>query len=106
METSAFGSCNGLFFLSLEYMESMSDVYYRVLNFLREKHQIHLGVNVVVTTHNGVMKALFMYASAIQGFDVDYASFDLGNASILVVEVNDNEVCVVAASGLRYREAK
>jgi broad specificity phosphatase PhoE len=87
-------------------METMADVYVRVLDFLQEMHKKHQGQNVLVATHNGVMKALFIVAAARQGFDVDYRSFDLENASIVVVEVGDFGIQVPAANGLKYREGK
>lgn len=84
-------------------MESMSDIHVRVTQFLLEKEDLHKGENVIVATHNGVMKSLFMASLAEMGFDVDYRSFILGNASVLVIEVGDFGVKVKAATGLSYK---
>lgn len=87
-------------------MESMSDVHHRLINFLKEMPKKHPGENVLITTHNGVMKALFIAAAASEGFDIDYRSFDLGNASIIVLEIDDCEMKVLGTRGIKYREKK
>jgi hypothetical protein len=48
------------------------------------------------------MKALFMHASAQQGFEIDYRSYILINCAILVVEMNSYSLQVVASHGLQF----
>lgn len=85
-------------------IESMSDIYIRVASFLKEKHTQHQGQNVLVATHNGVMKALFIASAAESGYDVDYRSFILNNAALLIVEARESGFKVVAAQGLVYKK--
>lgn len=84
-------------------MESIAEIYVRVAQFLREKHLNHEGHNVIVATHNGVMKSLFIAHAAELGFDVDYRSFILDNAAVLIVEVEKSSIRVKAAHGLTYK---
>ncbi|WP_290863350.1 histidine phosphatase family protein [Flavobacterium sp.] len=85
-------------------IESMQEIYHRVGEFIREVGHDQLGKNVLITTHNGVMKSIFMADSAFCGFDVEYRSFDLGNCSVIVMEVDDQEnFKIVATDGLKLR---
>jgi probable phosphoglycerate mutase len=85
-------------------IESMQEIYYRVDEFIRNIRLDQLGKNVLITTHNGVMKSIFMADSAFRGYDVEYRSFDLGNCSVIVLEVHDNgELKIVATDGLKFR---
>lgn len=92
-------------------MESMADIYHRITQFLNKTHEEFLkkvheenaGQNVLVATHNGVMKALFMADAAKRGIVVDYRSFDLGNCSVVVIEVEGNDIRVVATNGLKFK---
>lgn len=85
-------------------MESMQDVYLRTVDFILDTSKLHLGKTIVVATHNAVMKALIMADAAFNGFDVEYKSFDLGNCSIIAVDINpQNEIIVKASKGLKYR---
>lgn len=86
-------------------IESMQDIHARISNFLEYLIQEHQGKNILVATHNGVMKSLFMADAAMRGFDVEYRSFDLGNCSVLVMEINtESEIKVVATNGLKFRK--
>jgi broad specificity phosphatase PhoE len=84
-------------------MESMADVHSRIVVFLQESYLKHLGENVLIATHNGVMKALFMDDAAKRGFDVDYRSFDLNNCSVLIIEVEEGNIRLVASHGLKFK---
>ncbi|PJD94796.1 MAG: hypothetical protein CK425_10420 [Parachlamydia sp.] len=84
-------------------MESMTDVLARVTQFVREKSVPHQGQNVLIGTHNGVLKALFMADAASKGYDIDYRAFILGNCALLVVEVEGSEVRVMASNKLKFK---
>lgn len=84
-------------------MESMADIHHRVLDFLFDISPQLKGKTILVATHNGVMKALFMADAFQKGFDVDYRSYDLGNCSLLIVEVMENQWEVCATKGLKFR---
>lgn len=87
-------------------MESLAEVYARTIHFIQEAAPHHQGQTVLVATHNAVMKALFTADCAKQGFDVDYSAFDLGNCSIIIVDVKNEEVALKATQGLKFREKK
>jgi broad specificity phosphatase PhoE len=87
-------------------MESLAEVYARTIHFINEVSHKHKGQNILVTTHNGVMKALFMADAAKLGLDIDYRSYDLSNCSVIVIEVEKKEICIKATSGLKFREKK
>lgn len=84
-------------------MESMADIHHRVLDFLLDMSPLLKGQTVLVATHNGVMKALFMADAFQKGFDVDYRYYDLGNCSLVIVEVMENQWEVCATEGLKFR---
>lgn len=85
-------------------MESMKEVYERVNSFIDAVSKEYSGKDVVIATHNAVMKALFMADTAKRGFDVEYQAFDLGNCAIVVVEVDTaGNRQVVATDGLKFR---
>lgn len=87
-------------------IESMQEVQLRVQAFVNEIHSNYLGKTILATTHNGVMKALFMIHAA-QAFkkDVEYRSFDLGNCSLVLLEIDyENKIDVVATDGLKFRK--
>lgn len=86
-------------------MESMQDIYIRVLDFIQDVRKIDEGRDVLIVTHNGGMKALFMADAALCGYDVEYRAFDLANCSILIVETRPNgEMKVVASNGLKFKK--
>lgn len=91
-------------------MESMHDVYERLMIFAGCLFKCAVvpefrGKNILVTTHNSPLKALFMADAAKRGYDIDYSSFILDNGAIVVVEVSkDGGIQVVATSGLAYRK--
>jgi broad specificity phosphatase PhoE len=87
-------------------MESLADVYARTIHFINEVAPQHQGQHVLVTTHNAVMKALFLADCAKQGIDVDYRSYDLGNCSVIVLEVEHDEINIKSTHGLNFREKK
>lgn len=66
----------------------MEAVYQRITGFIHQAHQEHSGKNILVVTHNGVMKSLFMADAAFRGADIEYRSFDLGNCAVVVLEVD------------------
>lgn len=84
-------------------MESMYDVFQRAAAFLRKVYATHRNQNILIGTHNGVMKALFMADAARRGYDVDYRSFSLGNCALLIVEVENGDIRVVASNKLKYK---
>lgn len=84
-------------------MESLADVYARVTEFLKEAHPNHRGQNVLVGTHGGVMKALFMADAAQKGLVVDNRSYELGNCAVVIVEIKDDYIEVKATDGLKFR---
>lgn len=84
-------------------MESMAEIHQRVLDFLFDIAPQLKGKTVFVATHNGVMKALFMADAFLKGYDVDYRSYDLGNCSLVIVEVMENRWEVCATNGLKFR---
>jgi broad specificity phosphatase PhoE len=85
-------------------IESMQEIYFRIDDFIRDIRPDQLGKNILISTHNGVMKSIFMADSAFRGYDVEYRSFDLGNCSVIVVEVHENEeLKIVATDGLKFR---
>ncbi len=84
-------------------MESLAEIYARTLEFLKDTNIKHQGQNVLITTHCGVMKALFMADAASRGVDIDYRSFDLGNCTMLIVEMDDQNISVKASSGSKFR---
>lgn len=84
------------------HMESMSDIHKRVSHFLLEKHEQHEGQNVIVATHNGILKAFFMETAATLGLDVDYRSFIVGNASLLILEVDHQGIKAKATTGFSF----
>lgn len=85
-------------------MESMSEVYDRVQDFIAKTHASNLGKTVLVAAHNGIVKALTMAESAINGYDLEYFSYLTGNCCVVVVEVDANgQSKVVATNGLSWR---
>lgn len=91
-------------------MESMQEIYFRACQFILQIGEQYQGKNILVATHNGVMKALFMADAFHNGFNVEYFTFDLGNCSVLIVEVDSYEkldvplINVQASKGLKFRK--
>lgn len=88
----------------VEDMESMAEVQERVLPLLLEIAQKHPGEDVIVTTHNSPMKGVFMADVVAQkGVEVTYQSFDLENASVLLIESDGESVRLKATHALKFR---
>lgn len=103
-KTTLFNSFEEKFsFKAHPEMESLVDVYNRTLNFLEDVNLKHKGQTVLIATHAGVMKALFMADLVKKGWEIEYRSFDLGNTSVLVVEIKDEDFQVKACSHLNFR---
>lgn len=86
-------------------MESMKDVYVRVSDFIEDIRTNHPGENILVTSHNGVMKSLFMADSAVHGYDLEYRAFDLDNCAIMVLELYpDKTMRFTATQGLKFKK--
>lgn len=83
--------------------ESGAEVYERVRPFIIEAHRKHPGQNVLAATHGGLMKAIFLLDAAKRGFETDYRSIFLANAGVLVVEVEDEEITVMATTRITYK---
>lgn len=85
-------------------IESMLEVYQRVDACIKNICQNQVGKTLLITTHNGVMKSLFIADCAMRGYDVEYRSFDLDNCSVMVMEVNEKGALkVVATNGLTFK---
>lgn len=85
-------------------MESLKDIYHRVAPFIQEVSKAHRGENLLISTHNGVMKALFIADAAFRkGYEVTYRSFDLKNASVLVIESYGDRFVLKAVHRLKFR---
>lgn len=85
-------------------MESLKDIYHRVTPFIEEVTKAHRGENLLISTHNGVMKALFIADAALRkGYEVTYRSFDLKNASVLVIESYGDRFVLKAVHRLKFR---
>lgn len=87
-------------------MESMAEVYFRTIDFLEEAQSKHQGQNVLVASHNCVLKALFMMDTAERGFDIDYRAYGLGNCALVIVEIQNNKVIIRATAGLKFLDKK
>ncbi len=88
--------------------ESLADVFERASPAIAEIGQRHLGEDVLICSHVGVMRSLILglLASLPEPVDLGVRSFDLPNAAIIVIEYdkNTNDLRVVAASRLSYTE--
>lgn len=84
-------------------IESMNEVYARLVQFGEETHRDHRGSTVLVGTHNALLKAAFMADSAKKGLDVEYQKFEVSNCSIVVIEVTDHDMRVTGTSGLKFK---
>jgi hypothetical protein len=49
------------------------------------------------------MKAFFMADAAKRGVDIDYRSFDLGNCTMLIVEMDNQNFSVTESNGLKFK---
>lgn len=90
-------------FKPIPEMESMCEVYNRMADFIRAEHTKKPGLQGLVLTHNAGMKALVMAEAAQKGYDLEYRAFDLGNCSVVVVEVDKRSFHVVATKGIKFR---
>lgn len=83
-------------------IESTAEIYKRAKQFLDNRWQNHLGQNVLVSTHGGLMKALVVALLAEQFFDLDYCVFNLANCAVLVVEISEEGIQLIATDGLSF----
>ncbi len=85
-------------------MESLPEVYFRNLSFIREVGGTHRGETILVGSHNAVMKTLFMVDSSCRGYDVGYRDFYIANCALFVIEMDENgALSLVATEGLQFR---
>jgi probable phosphoglycerate mutase len=83
--------------------ESMQEVCVRVLPLIKKIRKTHPDQNVVVATHGGLMKALFLLDTAGKGFETDYRSITLDNTGILVMEIDDEEFSIQATTQIAFK---
>lgn len=82
-------------------LESWEQVCMRAMKFLEGKAKLHLGKNVLISTHKVVMKVLLMRIWKDNGTEVGYRQFDLKNCSIFVIEIDrKKKVRLSAVSGI------
>lgn len=86
-------------------VESLQNIYDRVTNFIHETYETSKdsGANILVISHSGVLKTLFMQEAYKMGYDIDYRSFEMQNGGILVIEVDELGMRVVASQGLSLK---
>lgn len=85
--------------------ESQRDVFERLATFLKEKHRDSStqGQNILVTTHNGVMKALFMHDVAVHyQKEAPYHLFALSNCGLMILDFRDEDSHLVHVQGVTY----
>ena len=88
-------------------MESLHEVSVRVVDFIKAIQKDCANQNILVATHGGTMKSLFMADAAFHGFEIEYRAFELGNCAIVVLEVGSNgDMQIVATTGLKFRHVK
>jgi broad specificity phosphatase PhoE len=88
-------------------MESSYEVYARVCEFIDDVESKHHGKNILVGSHGGLMKALFMADAALNGYLIEYRSFDLENCGIIVSEIDYcGAMQVVATRGVKFLKKK
>lgn len=70
-------------------MESNKEVFLRIERFVNNLAAEHLGQTICMTTHNGPLKAFFMYL-AVHNFDaqVMYHKFSVGNCAAICIETD------------------
>lgn len=86
-------------------MENLRDVFQRVTKSMNAIAAAHKGQTVVLTTHNGPIKSLFMHLAARdKNCDILYDSFDVGNASVLIFESDGESFELKAFDGLTLRK--
>lgn len=93
--------------LDEEASESLEDVFRRAVPALTQIGQRHIGENVLICTHVGVMRSIIigLLASKANPVDLEVTSFDLPNTAIIIVEF-DNEtqiLTVKAANDLTFK---
>lgn len=83
--------------------ESMQEVCARVTPFILETHQKHKGECVLIGTHGGLMKSIFLLDTAMNGFETDYRSILLDNTAVFVVEVENEQISLKATTRLTHK---
>lgn len=68
--------------------ESMEEVYERVSPFIMEMHEENMGGNILIASHGGLLKSLFLYDAAQKGFEIHYRALFVNNTAAFVVEVS------------------
>lgn len=93
-----------------EEIESLNSIYSRLTSFLNEKYEQSNAIgkerNILVVSHYGALKTLFMQDAYRNGFDLDYRAHDLKNCGIVVLEMNDEGMRVVATNGITFTPDK
>lgn len=84
-------------------MEAMQEVYERASDFLKDAYQLHKGQNVLIASHAGTIKSLFMADTALRGFDLEYRRFNMENCAVVVIEISDKEAVIKATQGVTFR---
>lgn len=85
--------------------ESLADVYERAEPALLKIAQEHLGENVLVVTHVGVLRALTIgaVASLPEPLAIESPSLDIPNAAIIMLESDGKIIQVKATNGLKFK---
>lgn len=85
--------------------ESLKEIHQRVASFIQEVSKEHIGENLLVSAHAGVMKALLIADAAYRkGYEVFYRSFDLKNASGIAMESTENQFSLKAAHRVEFKK--
>ncbi len=85
--------------------ESHAEVYQRVVPAILNIAKNHINQNVLVVTHSGVMRTLLIGAAASGEHPValEWRSFELPNAAVIVIESDGKTYTVKAINDLSYR---
>lgn len=84
--------------------ESMQEVYERVKSFILEADQNHKGECLLIGTHGGLMKSIFLFDAGVRGFETDYRSILIDNTAIFVVEVENGLINLQATTRITHKE--
>jgi broad specificity phosphatase PhoE len=89
-----------------EEIESLAQIHVRVKAFLSdiasEKKSAVSMQNCIVISHYAVLKTIFMRDAFDHGFEVDSRAFDLRNCGIVVIEIDNDNMHVVATNGFSF----
>lgn len=84
-------------------IESLNSIYERVSTFLSDSSE---EKNILVVSHYGTLKTLFMQDAYRNGFDLDYRIHDLKNCGIVVIEIDEEGAHVKATTGITFTPEK